>query len=137
MQGATEKISDKLGAKRISIDSKDSTTNNYEGEKETDNPLKRAKIEDDLTLRENDQWLRGLKSKPRAQFKRKKDTVGYRINPIDMKKSLINPSDFNFLNKDDSAEILDKWKTLNELKSKKIQNKRFKPFRSFSLYRNV
>ena len=90
-----------------------------------------------MTLRENDQWLRGLKSKPRAQFKRKKDTVGYRINPIDIKKSLINPSDFNFLNKDDSAEILDKWKTLNELKSKKIQNKRFKPFRSFSLYRNV
>ena len=122
------------------IHSKDKTKNTIEsnGEKgeDTNNPSKRRKKENDLTLKQNDQWMRGLKSKPRTQFKRKKDTVGYRINPINVRKSLINPSDFNFLSKDDSEEILDKWKPLSEIARKDFKNKRFKPYRSFSVYKS-
>ena len=101
----------------------------------TKNTLKRRKKENDWTLKNNEQWIRGLKSAPRAQFKRKKDTIGFRINPIDVQKSLISPSDFKFLNKDDSGEILDKWKSLSELRTDKFKTKRFKPYRSFSVYR--
>ena len=101
----------------------------------TKNTLKRRKKENDWTLKNNEQWIRGLKSVPRAQFKRKKDTIGFRINPIDVQKSLISPNDFKFLNKDDSGEILDKWKSLSELRTDKFKTKRFKPYRSFSVYR--
>ena len=50
-----------------------------------------------------DQWVGGLKSKlndRRVQYKRKRDTVGYRINPDidDIAKSLVTPSDFKFMN---------------------------------------
>ena len=88
-----------------------------------------------MTLKNNDQWIRGLKSAPRAQFKRKRDTIGFRINPRDVEKSLISPTDFKFLNKDDSGEILDKWKPLSELSHGKFKSKRFKPYRSFSVYK--
>ena len=88
-----------------------------------------------MTLKKNEQWIRGLKSAPRVQFKRKKDTIGFRKNPTDVEKSLISPSDFKFLNKDDSGEILDKWKPLSELSKVKFKSKRLKPYRSFSVYK--
>ena len=110
--------------------------------------LKRRKILDDINKLKDDQWLGRIKSRlndKRVQFKRKRDTVGYRINPDDindkrariqqtvknkddMSKSLIKPSDFTYLNKTESADFLDKWRPLKELKSKPFKNKRFKPY---------
>ena len=111
--------------------------------------LKRRKILDDINKLKDDQWLGRIKSRlndKRVQFKRKRDTVGYRINPDDindkrariqqtvknkddMSKSLIKPSDFTYLNKTESADFLDKWRPLKELRSKPFTNKRFKPYR--------
>ena len=70
-----------------------------------------------------DQWAGSLKSKlndRRVQFKRKRDTVGYRINPEtdDIAKSLVSPSDFKFLDKADSDEYLSKWKSLKTVQQK-------------------
>ena len=110
--------------------------------------LKRRKILDDINKLKDDQWLGRIKSRlndKRVQFKRKRDTVGYRINPDDindkrariqqtvknkddMSKSLIKPSDFTYLNKTESADFLDKWRPLKELRSKPFKNKRFKPY---------
>ena len=110
--------------------------------------LKRRKILDDINKLKDDQWLGRIKSRlndKRVQFKRKRDTVGYRINPDDINdkrariqqtvknkddisKSLIKPSDFTYLNKTESADFLDKWRPLKELKSKPFKNKRFKPY---------
>ena len=95
---------------------------------------KRIRIEDES----GDQWMSGLKSRlneRRVQFKRKKDTIGYRVLPDDAFKSIIQPSDFRFLDPVTSSELLGKWKPLKELKEKQSKNKRFKPYRSFSVSR--
>ena len=63
--------------------------------------LKKRKILDDIEKMKDDQWLGRIKSRlndKRVQFKRKQDTIGYRINPDDISKSLIKPSDFTYLN---------------------------------------
>ena len=93
--------------------------------------LKKRKILDDVQKIKDDQWLGRIKSRlndKRVQFKRKRDNIGYRINPDDISKSLIKPSDFTYLNKTDSADYLDKWKSLKELRKKPFKNKRFKPY---------
>ena len=93
--------------------------------------LKRRKILDDINKLKDDQWMGRIKSRlndKRVQFKRKQDTVGYRINTDDVSKSLIKPSDFTYLNENESADFLDKWRPLKELRSKPVKNKRFKPY---------
>ena len=93
--------------------------------------LKKRKILDDVQKIKDDQWLGRIKSRlndKRVQFKRKRDNIGYRINPDDISKSLIKPSDFTYLNQTDSADYLDKWKSLKELRKKPFKNKRFKPY---------
>ena len=93
--------------------------------------LKKRKILDDVQKMKDDQWLGRIKSRlndKRVQFKRKRDTVGYRINPDDISKSLIKPSDFTYLNQTESADYLDKWKSLKELRKIPFRNKRFKPY---------
>ena len=80
-----------------------------------------------------DQWVGSLKSRlndRRVQFKRKRDTVGYRINPQndDIAKSLVKPSDFKFLDEADSNEYLSKWKSLKMDQQKPYSIKRFKPY---------
>jgi hypothetical protein len=102
-------------------------------------PLKKRKVWRDIKIKRGDQWIEGLKSKindRKVQFKRKRNTVGYRIVPEDVNKSLIKPSDFNFLTPAQSEHFLDKWKPLSQLKEKKkFTNKRFKPYRSFSVWK--
>ena len=102
-------------------------------------PLKRRKVWADIKRKRDEQWIEGLKSKindRRVQFKRKRNTVGYRIAPEDVNKSLIKPSDFTFLTPAQSEDFLDKWKPLSQLKEKKkFTNKRFKPYRSFSVWK--
>ena len=102
-------------------------------------PLKRRKVWRDIKSKRDDQWIEGLKSKitdRKVQFKRKRNTVGYRITPEDVNNSLIKPADFNFLTPAQSEDFLDKWKPLKELKEKKkFTNKRFKPYRSFSVWK--
>ena len=91
--------------------------------------LKKRKILDDVQQMEDNQWLGRIKSRlndKRVQFKRKRDNIGYRINPDEISKSLIKPSDFTYLNKTDSTDYLDKWKSLKELRKKPFRNKRFK-----------
>ena len=93
--------------------------------------LKKRKILDDVEKMKEDQWLGRIKSRlsdKRVQFKRKRDNIGYRINPDDISKSLIKPSDFTYLNQTESADYLDKWKSLKELRKKPFKNKRFKPY---------
>ena len=109
--------------------------------------LKKRKILHDIQKLKDDQWLGRIKSRlndKRVQFKRKHDTIGYRINPDDItdqrermkqttknndiSKSLIKPSDFTYLNQTESADFLDKWKPLNELRKKSFKNKRFKKY---------
>ena len=80
-----------------------------------------------------DQWVGGLKSKlndRRVQYKRKRDTIGYRINPEtdDIAKSLVTPSDFRFLDEADSDEYLGKWKSLKTVQQKPYSIKRFKQY---------
>ena len=80
-----------------------------------------------------DQWVGSLKSKlndRRVQFKRKRDTVGYRINPEtdDIAKSLVTPSDFKYLDEADSDEYLSKWKSLKTVQQKPYSIKRFKSY---------
>ena len=94
--------------------------------------LKKRKILDDVEKMKEDQWLGRIKSRlsdKRVQFKRKRDNIGYRINPDDISKSLIKPSDFTYLNQTESADYLDKWKSLKELRKKPFKNKKFKPYR--------
>ena len=93
--------------------------------------MKKRKILDDIQKAKDDQWLGRIKSRlndKRVQFKRKHDTIGYRINPDDVSKSLIKPSDFIYLSQPESSDYLDKWKSLKELKKKPFKNKRFKPY---------
>ena len=93
--------------------------------------LKKRKILDDIEKMKDDQWLGRIKSRlndKRVQFKRKHDNIGYRINPDDISKSLIKPSDFTYLNQTESADYLDKWKSLKELRKKPFKNKKFKPY---------
>ena len=95
---------------------------------------KRKKIED----KSDDQWMSGLKSRlneRRVQFKRKNDTIGYRVLPDDESKSIIKPSDFRFLDPVTSSELLGKWKPLKELKRKQPGTKRLKPKRSFAIWK--
>ena len=95
---------------------------------------KRKKIED----KSDDQWISGLKSRlneRRVQFKRKDDTIGYRVLPDDESKSIIKPTDFKFLDPVTSSELLGKWKPLKELKRKQPGIKRLKPQRSFSIWK--
>ena len=80
-----------------------------------------------------DQWVGGLKSKlndRRVQYKRKRDTVGYRINPElnDIEKSLVTPSDFKFLNEADSEEYLRNYKLLKKSPHKPYSIKKFKAY---------
>ena len=93
--------------------------------------LKKRKILDDIEKMKDDQWHGRIKSRlndKRVQFKRKHDNIGYRINPDDISKSLIKPSDFTYLNQTESADYLDKWKSLKELRKKPFKNKRFKSY---------
>ena len=95
---------------------------------------KRQKMEDRI----DDQWISGLKSRlndRRVQFKRKNDTIGYRVIPEDESKSIIKPTDFKFLDPVTSSELLGKWKPLKELKRKQYKAKRLKPFRSFAVWK--
>ena len=95
---------------------------------------KRQKMEDKI----DDQWISGLKSRlndRRVQFKRKNDTIGYRVIPEDESRSIIKPTDFKFLDPVTSSELLGKWKTLKELKRKQHRAKRLKPFRSFAVWK--
>ena len=96
--------------------------------------VKRQKIEDES----DDQWMSGLKSRlneRRVQFKRKEDTIGYRVLPDDESKSIIKPTDFKFLDPVTSGELLGKWKSLKELKRKQPGIKRLKPHRSFAIWK--
>ena len=82
---------------------------------------------------DQDQWVGSLKSKlndRRVQFKRKRDSVGYRINPEtdEIAKSLVTPADFKFLDEADSNEYLSKWKSLKSVQQKPYSIKRFKPY---------
>ena len=93
--------------------------------------LKKRKILHDVQTMKDNQWLGRIKSRlndKRVQFKRKNDTIGYRINPDDISKSIIKPSDFTYLNQTESADYLDKWKSLKELRKKPFKNKRFKSY---------
>ena len=45
---------------------------NKESREGVNNISKRQKRENDVPLKKNEQWIRGLKSAPRVQFKRKK-----------------------------------------------------------------
>ena len=59
---------------------------------------------------DQDQWVGSLKSKlndRRVQFKRKRDSVGYRINPEtdEIAKSLVTPADFKFLDEADETSF--------------------------------
>ena len=102
--------------------------------------VKKIKVMDNLEDKKNDQWIGGLKSRlnaRRVQFKRKRDTVGYRIVPNDATKSLLVPSDFTFLDPGVSQEFQGRWKPLSEMKQKPFKNKRFKPYSSFSTWKTV
>ena len=97
---------------------------------------KRQRLEDE----KGDEWISGLKTRlndRRVQFKRKNDVIGYRVLPVDESKSLIKPADFKFLDPITSSELLGKWKPLKDLKRKQHGTKRFKPLRSFSVWKKM
>ena len=113
----------------------DHKSDNIDNQKENDDDKEMVASSNSLLEKANgqDQWVEGLKSKlndRRVQFKRKRDTVGYRINPEtdDIAKSLVTPSDFKFLKEADSDEYLSKWKSLKMDQQKPYSIKRFKPY---------
>ena len=90
-----------------------------------------SQIVNDKHNSQNDEWFEGLRSRlkdRRVQFKRKQDQVGYRINPTDISKSLIKPSDFQYLNPIHSSEYIDKWRPLGQVREKSFRKKRFKSY---------
>ena len=113
----------------------DHKSDNIDNQKENDDDKEMVASSNSLLEKANgqDQWVEGLKSKlndRRVQFKRKRDTVGYRINPEtdDIAKSLVTPSDFKFLKEADSDEYLSKWKSLKMDQQKPYSIKRFKSY---------
>ena len=135
--------------KTASIDSNDEGVNQprvYEDNhniQDISNPeqvsqFKKIKLINDPKIQEEDQWSKSVKTNlnnRRVQFKRKNDTVAFRVNPSDIQKSLLKPSDFKNLNKELSSDYLDKWKSLDELKQQSFKTKRFKPYRSFAVWK--
>lgn len=116
--------SDNMDNERENVDAKEIDTS-------TNSSLEKDNFSDEN--KGQDQWVGSLKSKlndRRVQFKRKRDSVGYRINPEtdDIAKSLVTPSDFKFLDEVDSDEYLGKWKSLKNYEQKPYSIKRFKPY---------
>ena len=100
--------------------------------------FKKIKLISEPKIQAEDQWSKNVKTNlnnRRVQFKRKNDTVAYRVNPSDIQRSLLKPSDFTNLNKELSSDYLDKWKSLGELKQQSFKTKRFKPYRSFAVWK--
>ena len=100
--------------------------------------FKKIKLINEPKIQAEDQWSKNVKTNlnnRRVQFKRKNDTVAYRVNPSDIQRSLLKPSDFKNLNKELSSDYLDKWKSLGELKQQSFKTKRFKPYRSFAVWK--
>ena len=110
---------------------------------DTSNPeqvfkFKKIKLINEPKIQGENQWSKNVKTNlnnRRVQFKRKNDTVAYRVNPSDIQRSLLKPSDFKHLNKELSSDYLDKWKSLGELKQQSFKSKRFKPYRSFAVWK--
>ena len=93
-----------------------------------------SSIENDERKNENNEWIKGLNSRlkdRRVQFKRKQDQIGYRINPTDISRSLIKPSDFQYLDSAQSSEYLQKWRPLNEVAEGSPHKKKFKRFKPY------
>ena len=100
--------------------------------------FKKMKLINEPKIQGENQWSKNVKTNlnnRRVQFKRKNDTVAYRVNPSDIQRSLLKPSDFKHLNKELSSDYLDKWKSLGELKQQSFKSKRFKPYRSFAVWK--
>ena len=110
---------------------------------DTSNPeqvfkFKKIKLINEPKIQGENQWSKNVKANlnnRRVQFKRKNDTVAYRVNPSDIQRSLLKPSDFKNLNKELSSDYLDNWKSLGELKQQSFKSKRFKPYRSFAVWK--
>ena len=105
-------------------DVKDGVENGEDGRKDGGEVKDGGKDEEELKDNHppEDQWIHGINSKisdRKVQFKRKRDSVAYRIAPEDVKNSLIKPGDFNFLTPKESEKY--SWKFPD-----KIQQKRFK-----------
>ena len=66
------------------------------------------------------------KTSPKFLIKKSLKEVYYDDKLIS--KSIIKPSDFTYLNQTESADYLDKWKSLKELRKKPFKNKRFKSY---------
>ena len=116
--------SDNMDNERENVDAKEIDTS-------TNSSLEKDNFSDEN--KGQDQWVGSLKSKlndRRVQFKRKRDAVGYRINPEtdDIAKSLVTPSDFKYLDEADSDEYLSKWKSLKTVQQKPYSIKRFKSY---------
>ena len=93
-----------------------------------------SSTENDERKNENNEWIKGLNSRlkdRRVQFKRKQDQIGYRINPTDISKSLIKPSDFQYLDSAQSSEYLQKSRPLNEVAEESPHKKKFKRFKPY------
>ena len=93
-----------------------------------------SSTENDERKNENNEWIKGLNSRlkdRRVQFKRKQDQIGYRINPTDISRSLIKPSDFQYLDSAQSSEYLQKWRPLNEVAEGSPHKKKFKRFKPY------
>lgn len=84
-----------------------------------------SKTKNDNSVPMSNQWMDGIKSRindRKVQFKRKQDSIGYRIAPEDIKNSLIKPNDFTFLSPQESESLIDKWSYPDKIQQKKIKN---------------
>ena len=114
----------------------DANKDENEAKEEKDDTVDNAKQEKVVKI-SDDQWIKGLKSRltdRKAQYKRKRDTLGVRIVDDDKKKSLIHPKDFHFLNEEQSSQFMDTWKPLKEMSNKKVKINENKRFRTYSYY---
>lgn len=98
-------------------------TNNNEAEAEAEKNEENDTSKKDEIDNTQNQWINGIKSKVndrKVQFKRKRNNVGYRVAPNDVKNSLIKPSDFKFLTPKESESFA--WEIPDEIQQKKIRN---------------
>ena len=68
--------------------------------------------------------MNGIRSRlddRKVQFKRKQDSLGYRIAPKDIRNSLIKPNDFTFLSPKESRVFMDAQKMKNKQKNKRFR----------------
>ena len=116
-----DEIDDNEYSSQSNLNLPEDKTKVNEEDNETEKSLSDA---EDYKSANKNQWMNGIRSRlddRKVQFKRKQDSLGYRIAPKDIRNSLIKPNDFTFLSPKESREFMDAQKMKNKQKNKRFR----------------